>query len=48
MCYRRTADTQGHTWLPGEKFIEQVVELTGFPPGVDVKVKLIEDRRHAN
>ena len=37
------ADTQGHTWLPGEKFIEQVVELTGFPPGVDVKVKLVED-----
>lgn len=37
------ADTQGHTWLPGERFIEQVVELTGFPPGADVKVKLIED-----
>jgi exodeoxyribonuclease V alpha subunit len=37
------AETQGHTWLPGEKFIEQVIELTGFPPGADVKVKLVED-----
>ena len=33
----------GHTWLPGEKFIKEVQELIGFPPGPDVRVKLIED-----
>jgi exodeoxyribonuclease V alpha subunit len=40
---QEAADTRGHTWLPGEKFIEKVQELTGFPPGADVRMKLIED-----
>jgi len=36
------AAAAGHTWLPGEKFIGDVQELIGFPPGSDVRVKLIE------
>ena len=35
----------GHTWLPGERLITQVQELIGFPPGADVRVKLIEDEK---
>ena len=35
----------GHTWLPGEKLIKEVQELIGFPPGPDVRVKLIEDEK---
>ena len=37
------ANGAGHTWLPGEKLIKEVQELIGFPPGPDVRVKLIED-----
>ena len=39
------ASGAGHTWLPGEKLITQVQELIGFPPGPDVRVKLIEDEK---
>ena len=40
---QEAAEGAGHTWLPGEKFIKEVQELIGFPPGPDVRVKLIED-----
>jgi exodeoxyribonuclease V alpha subunit len=40
---QEAATGAGHTWLPGEKLINEVQELTGFPPGPDVRVKLIED-----
>ncbi len=36
------ADTWGHTWVPGDKFVETVIDLIGIPPGDDVRVKLIE------
>ena len=39
------ASGAGHTWLPGEKLIKDVQELIGFPPGPDVRVKLIEDEK---
>ena len=40
---QEAATGAGHTWIPGEKLIKEVQELTGFPPGPDVRVKLIED-----
>ena len=40
---QEAAEGAGHTWLPGEKFIKEVQELIGFPPGPDVRVRLIED-----
>ena len=39
------ASGAGHTWLPGERLITEVQELVGFPPGPDVRVKLIEDEK---
>ena len=39
------ASGAGHTWLPGEKLIKEVQELIGFPPGPDVRVKLIEEEK---
>jgi exodeoxyribonuclease V alpha subunit len=39
------ASGAGHTWIPGEKLITEVQELIGFPPGPDVRVKLIEDEK---
>jgi exodeoxyribonuclease V alpha subunit len=39
------ASGAGHTWLPGERLITEVQELIGFPPGPDVRVKLIEDEK---
>lgn len=37
------ANTRGHTWLPGEKFIETVQELIGLPPSPEARIKLLED-----
>ena len=42
---QEAAEGAGHTWLPGEKLITEVQELIGFPPGPDVRVKLIEDEK---
>ena len=42
---QEAAEGAGHTWLPGEKLIKEVQELIGFPPGPDVRVKLIEDEK---
>jgi exodeoxyribonuclease V alpha subunit len=39
---QEAAEGAGHTWLPGERFVKEVQELIGFPPGPDVRVKLIE------
>jgi exodeoxyribonuclease V alpha subunit len=40
---QEAAEGAGHTWFPGDRFISGVQELIGFPPGPDVRVKLIED-----
>ena len=42
---QEAAEGAGHIWLPGEKLIKEVQELIGFPPGPDVRVKLIEDEK---
>ena len=41
---RDAADSQGHTWLSAEKFIERVQSLIGLPPGSDAVAALLQDK----